>query len=114
MHTISKLKALEELREKAKEGMWIGVNTTSQWLEGWAAIHAFQAYHGSLDAAKALMDAMLPEWEVETIRQQDPLYDWLVVLIPKKGGWDAEGGSHCLARAWLIAILSALIEIEGQ
>ena len=66
---------------------------------------AWEAYLGSLDAAKALHDALLPGW------------DWSVCNVaPDKGAADIGNGTGKLitaiadtpARAWLLAILRAL------
>lgn len=73
-----------------------------------------KAYHGSLDAAKALHDAVLPGWLVEIEIDDDGVWD---VCIPWKADpeqcnseW-AQGDNP--ARAWLCAILKALIAREG-
>lgn len=77
--------------------------------------HAHDAYNGSLDAAKALHEAVLPGW------------NWLVgtntVLVSMPDGERMPDGRTGLvagssksgidpARAWLIAILKALIALE--
>jgi dihydrodipicolinate synthase/N-acetylneuraminate lyase len=72
---------------------------------------ARNAYHGSLDAAKALHEAVRPGWDVLTIGQD--FQDWKVGIIHQDGG----SGEWCSsptnpARAWLMAIIQALIAQE--
>ena len=75
----------------------------------WSATKS--AYHGSLNAAKALHEAVLPGWE------------WW--RDGETGDMFVGDGSHLddfwsdlyeedPARAWLIAILKALIDQEGE
>jgi hypothetical protein len=83
------------------------------------------AYGGSLDAAKALHDAVLPGWAIERVTMWPGLNGECVVRIwgthDKDGErWHnfddgrASGRSRDnLARAWLLAILEALIAQEG-
>lgn len=68
---------------------------------------AWEAYLGSLDAAKALHDALLPGWWASLRHSTRPM-----VTV---GYLDAvsEGHDDSLARAWLLAILRAL-EAEGK
>ena len=82
-----------------------------------------KAYAGSLDAAKALHEAMLPGWTVRMtatigvdksfpyvhifkmrMTEDDP------VMSANSSGYEG----YDPARAWLIAILRALIEQEGS
>jgi hypothetical protein len=121
---MNKLKALTALRDKVKEGALIpdnlivsqevsemidlAVNVSDLHGDVWADL--LNAYDGSLDAAKALHDAVLPGW-FWSIDSEDCgvcLYTHLLddaVL----------GADDNPARAWLIAILEALIAQEtGQ
>lgn len=82
--------------------------------------HLLTAYHGSLDAAKALHDALLPGLSVR-ITDSGPEYDhvgrWYVKLnwehMDWQTGFTAAGPfgfpaqSETPARAWLISILKA-------
>jgi hypothetical protein len=71
----------------------------------WIAVKAYEAYNGSLDAAKALHDAVLPGY-VMTIPE-----NYKVVVSNSFSQWHVgEGKDH--ARAWLIAILKVLIAQE--
>lgn len=71
--------------------------------ESWGDVCS--AYEGSLDAAKALHDALLPEWRVEVFN-----IDGEVVLRrnrPIDRAYGAAIKDSNPARAWLIAILKA-------
>ena len=73
-------------------------------------IHAKRAYNGSLDAAKALHDAVLPGW-IYLIRSQ-------VVGVSSSDHddpvWYNKIHTGTPARAWLLAIVRALIAKEGK
>jgi len=88
---------------------------------------AFSAYaDGSLDAALALHNAVLPRWAVDDLSQNGKLagHPWGIRLAfwdgsnPAKNkhviaGWGRNlGGDYTPARVWLIAILEALIAGE--
>lgn len=110
--------ALEALLEKVKAGEAFRIdapqrkNRTAEYecLGGYYQDSmAYGAFHGSLDAAKALHDAVLPGW------------GWRVgignVLLYRLGGegrHEQSTGFHSPARAWLIAIIQALIAMEGE
>ncbi len=80
---------------------------------------AMNAYLGSLDAAHALHKAVLQGWVVENIGN---------ACIDGSGGWRVrivapdyletfmcgDGHSETPARAWLLAIISALIAQEAE
>ena len=70
----------------------------------------WKAFDGSLDAAKALHEALLPdhEWQVDS-GPSATVYRFL------DGGpvqFTAEDDNH--ARAWLLAVLDALIQDAGE
>jgi hypothetical protein len=66
----------------------------------------WQSYNGSLDAAKALHEAVLPEWLA--------VIDTDGAVEVSRGGWPADATvTDNPARAWLIAILKALIAGEN-
>jgi hypothetical protein len=67
----------------------------------------FQANHGSLDAAKALHEAVLPEWDFSLGPNCAEVADY-----PNRCGVYFIGTSSNPARAWLIAILKAIIAGE--
>jgi hypothetical protein len=83
---------------------------------------AMDAYCGSLDAAKALHEAVLPGWRVGQIghryaHQDDPSDAWSVWIVAPDyftTGAQASAKGPCPARAWLLAILRALNAMEGD
>lgn len=129
---MTKLKALEVLLGKVKAGsefycpskgfhLAMGGKTYEWEGQTKGAMHVGEAYRGSLDAAKALHDAVLPEWIVHRLGQRHGNV-WETCLFQlDREGWHSTG---CLkseawsanpARSWLIAIIKALIAIEkGQ
>lgn len=79
-------------------------------------IRAMNAYNGSIDAALALQEALLPRWTVSTVMQlrhpdngQHPTGQWEVSLFAALP--DRYEHKHAradgFARAWLLAILRA-------
>jgi hypothetical protein len=109
---MKKLEAQIALRDKVKAG---GIEPYAQAeftgaIEGeYSHVRARDAYNGSLDAAKALHDAVLPQlyWN---------LAEWdgaWTAQIPISASKKYEATSeHSPARAWLLAILEALIAQE--
>jgi hypothetical protein len=103
--------ALQDLLAKIEAGEAVINDFVSAFQDGFAAHSAFIVYGGSLDAAKALHEAVLPGW-------------WVQHLGQVRGGWrvrlETQGKSipegmfnlHMdnPARAWLVAIIKALIE----
>lgn len=75
------------------------------------------SYEGSIDAAKALHDSLLPGWQVHHFGQQWDNKWWISLLLPVEGDEQGNVTRHsqtsatfdqtCPARAWLIAILKA-------
>ena len=107
--------ALEALMVKVEAGDLMSVDLIS--LEAVQHSHAWKAYNGSLDAAKALHEAVLGDGNIST-----PGYMATVFMSGKAAVWDVISGAsysgeinapnlHAVspARAWLIAILRALI-----
>ena len=104
---------LEELEDLLR---MVVSNEDLTWYDFWPlshdepAIWAREAYDGSLDSAKKAHEVFLPEWE------------WMLhddgcaaVFVPSYtiGGRDRfSGNATNPARAWLIAIIYALIELE--
>ena len=99
-----KMKALRDLLAKVDVGTWPG--DIYDYVNGHENhMFAYKAFNGSLDAAKALHDAVLPGWiyligsqiaGVSMSDHEDPRW-WNMV----------HNGNP--ARAWLICILRALI-----
>jgi hypothetical protein len=101
--TQTRKEALIELRDKVKAGKSIFPNDFPSDFKGkpWA----IRAHEGSLDAAKALHEAVLPGWIYN-------IAPGFAHVIPPHDNGDQEahtGLSETLARAWLLAILEALI-----
>ncbi len=74
------------------------------WIDNWT--NAEKAHLGSLDAAKALHEAVCPNQSVRIDRRSR---GWVVWLDNPH-----QGISQNPARAWLLAILSALIAEAGE
>jgi hypothetical protein len=76
----------------------------------WPAHDAMKAYHGSLDAALALHEALLPEWH-PLVGQNVHHHYWHanVQRIGEDGLIECQGCTDQAtpARAWLLAILRA-------
>ena len=74
--------------------------------DGW--MHVFDAYHGSLDAALALHEALLPGWR------------WDLDAACNAGVWNScdllpaiTGEANTPARAWILAILRAYRSVQA-
>lgn len=98
--------ALTRLADAVEAGTWLGYTA-----EFWGLANhmlAFAAFNGSLDAAKALHEAVLPEWDWDVAssnaaavfhgRALSGPYEMTAALTP--------------ARAWLLAILRALAQVQ--
>lgn len=108
MDNLQALQALEDLLAKVEAGTelddWVLVMRAFGLRPDDRHISAIEASKGSLDAAKALHEAVLPEWQIETFR-----LDGEVVLRrtrPVDTHYGFSDGNP--ARAWLIAILEVL------
>lgn len=103
--------ALRQLIEAVEAGNDDGlirkVDLLHALINGHAVECALDAYHGSLDAAKSLHEALLPGWvpKVYSSLEDDKSTFFQVVLF--KGGRNSEGEGKNFARAWLISILKA-------
>ena len=101
--------ALQRLLDKVEAGK------VSQWFNWNSGIGshgplARQAYNGSLDAAKALHDALVPGWDLLITTYEDGLFEVSVSepLVVKT----YDGLSEIIARAWLLAIIRAVMAGE--
>lgn len=111
---MTRLEALKELACKIEAGEGVktgyyGVLVVAQFTSiGVSAQFLVQdAFHGSLDAAQALHEALLPGWHFDIDSEAGG------VCVFKSALDSAElGKCECLARAWLLAILKALIAQE--
>jgi hypothetical protein len=122
---MTRTQALIELRDKVKAGRAtpsiivdaFGRFESPEVGNTWAV---YNAYNGSLDAAKALHEAVLPGWSTEIICRPFGIvpHQWHIRLSTDSTGWG--NGKSCSAsnenpaRAWLLAILEALIVQEGD
>lgn len=110
------MSALRELREMVEAGEWpadfLAVDCEPLRTVTTASLYA--AFSGSLDAAKALHEALLPEWGYQlTLYPEAHLYQPKDLRrIGPVYADDCHGGE--LSRAWLLAILSALIAKEAD
>ena len=112
---MDKTKALAELIAKVEAGEWqhtdwptVEKGFWGNWNE--AALHFQLAFNGSLDAAKALHEAVLPGWSPSVGQNAHHGY-WFATVMRAENGTiaaDTTGTGPCPARAWLLAILRAL------
>jgi len=120
---MTKLKALEALLEKVNAEcfdppdpfypIWKYNDFMTAWEDAFGLScltggNGFYAYKGSLNAAKALHDAVLPEWAWHVSSSG------VAILDGPEFAMNVMGGRYAPARAWLIAILKALIAIEKE
>lgn len=117
------IKAVERGDEDAVEKAARAIRSASldRGEVSWIDVHGVaKAFNGSLDAAKALHDALLPGWRVANIGQRygahdDPHDAWRVWLVaPNYLDTCVQEDAIAItpARAWLLAILRAM-EAEG-
>ena len=108
--------ALIALLERVEAGHLTASCLPDSMVKNWQQI--MDAYHGSLDAAKALHDAVLPGWSPSVGQNAHHGYWFAHVLKSEDGSivGDKDGSSpDTPARAWLIAIIRALIaDTEGR
>lgn len=104
-------KALTDLLAKVEAGAW-----PEDWREVTRAISlhpddrhilAQKAHNGSLDAAKALHESVLPGWDIQITTYEDDSFEASVAYPLRVKTYD--GISPQMSRSWLIAILKALI-----
>jgi hypothetical protein len=115
---MTKLEALTELAANVEAGMFRPTfagpeHTAFPGMEGGNSLirhHIRYAYHGSLDAAKALHEALLPGWDIQITTYEDDSFEASVARPMEVRTYD--GVSMYMARAWLLAIIRALIAEE--
>lgn len=110
--------ALRELRKRVEAGVFPGgqygaARRAFPYNEIEANDHgrmAFAAYKGSLNAAMALHEAVLPGWVMESFNLHGE------VAIKRRRPLDTAYGyaDGNPARAWLLALLDALIQEAGE
>ena len=113
---MTKLEALTELLGKVEAGEQVGlVAGYCEALPQEFRSDAMLAYTGSLDDAKSLHNAVLLGWVVSHMWGPDGSGNWHVNLTMHCGDPKYAGGVGISpARAWLIAILKALISLEKE
>jgi len=106
---MTKLEALTSLRDKVQAGD--STNDGSMFrVFGDSWTRCFDAYNGSLDAAKALQEAMLPKYKISLSEEADGEWRCLVGEVDVKRY--SQVWEKTPARALLLAILEALIANE--
>ncbi|WP_407473511.1 hypothetical protein [Sulfitobacter sp. PM12] len=101
--------ALEALRDKVKSGEFDRWSVNGAPLTAPQKAFVTRAYHGSLDAAKALHDAVLPGWDW---RAEENVNGYVSHIGPAREEFMPSIMAisfESAARAWLLSILSALI-----
>jgi hypothetical protein len=114
--------ALIELRDRVAAGSAPDILFYT-WRDGLSGTRVeskrmIKAYNGSLDAAVAFLEAVLPDWIVLAIQQFEIGNLWLATICHPQGeDWpkwtpypETSARSDTPARALLLATLSALIE----
>lgn len=121
-----KLEALKELAAKVERGEWDhSPNGVARQVFPYKSasiddlgLTAVEAFKGSLDAAKSLHDAVLPGWAVEFVSRPFGVrpHRTHIMLTDDHTGWGngkrVNASNDDAARAWLLAILRALIAQE--
>lgn len=113
--------ALKALADKVEAGT-LTYDDCLQLCDTFKGYHgrAFEAFEGSLDAAKALMDAVLPGWGWRVDHKYGDgipeKYEYKKFWVSAPGQWRRGHTANVVdgneARAWLLAILRAL-QSEG-
>ena len=110
---MTRKQALAELIAKVEAGEVVqAIDARALWPEIGIWGEVCQASQGSLDAAKALHDAVLPgwDWDVGIFADVTPHFEASVTQHNAYGdvSFAAQGLANNPARAWLLAILRAL------
>lgn len=102
--------ALTRLADAVAAGTATHLDFVADGLPEWivARTASWNAYNGSVDAAKALHDAVLPGWEWHLGPSNAKIYPYNG--SPLKS-WS--GMADTPARAWLLAIIRALAQVQG-
>ncbi len=108
------LKALEDIVAKIEDGIdpevedFATVFPPKSTNEREVFQNAYDAYNGSLDAAKALHEVVLPDW-TRFADATAPEMGITITLLDTSVN-EVVADLPCEARAWLLAILRALVE----
>ena len=111
--TNNRLDALRALETKVVAGDWNDLMETAALATVWDIVNfssVYLTFHGSLDAAKALHEAVVPDLVIGI--EQVPDGEWYIRVENLYGIYGFYAESDDPARAWLIAIIRALIAIE--
>jgi hypothetical protein len=109
---MTRREALIELRDKVRAGTWRDMTPAYIAFKGDGPTDCRYAYNGSLDAAKALHEAVLPGWGVQSFNLSGEVV--LRRIKPLGTAYGDAMRSGEVSRAWLLAILEALIAQEGD
>jgi len=111
---MERIDALKLLAEKVEAGSAIPPDFYQCWNNyvGDCGEWAHCAFTGSLDAAKALNEAVLPGWTYQDHLRRGLRYTSYIGKGIEDEPLHAESDNP--ARAWLLAILRALISKEGE
>jgi len=103
--TADRLTALREFEASIVDGNWPWhISPANTGISGENVREMYHAHSGSLDAAKALHDAVLPGWWFAI----QPTGANVDSLVPHDGSLSMAANDNP-ARAWLLAIIRALI-----
>ena len=110
--------ALTRLADAVGAGTATDADFDATWPRAMYGEHYYakQAYNGSLDAAKALHEAVLPKWSPSVGQNVHHGY-WFAHVMKSDDG--SIVGDHSglspdnPARAWLLAIIRALAQVQG-
>ena len=110
--------ALQRLIDAVERGNWDGSWRGVLDADKMMPPQAFSdAYHGSLDAAKAVHDALLPDWFVAEMTELPRRRSWVVRLAPRNNtdpGFRSEPVIHRTQEgAWLLAIFRAYHQVQA-
>ena len=109
---MSRKEALADMIAQIEAGVWPGKNVLHE-INDTYGFNAWRAYEGSLDGAKLLHEAMLPDWIWDVGPQNDAgQISACVTLRSDQSVQSCETVYHNPARAWLLAILRALHSME--
>ena len=112
---MTRIEVLNTLLKNTEEGKWdaFGWGFALQFNDH-LIIYARRAFDGFLDAAKALHEAVLPEWGVMIKPFGKAWAEVWMLGDTETTNRPIRGTSTDPARAWLLAILRALIAQEEQ
>jgi hypothetical protein len=108
------IQAVEAGQEPTADQVWCALSTEDQKELNLCALKLVPAYKGSLDAAKALHEALLPDhkWFVE--HEGSFASENYFSAVWQSGGSGIYRRSTSPARAWLLAILKTKLAMLGD